>query len=355
MEDNLLLLLNKTIGYFKSRNIENARLKTEKIFSEILNISRIELYTNFERILNKDEKDFIRDKIKNIDEEESMVLRNDDSIKTILTKSIKYLKKYNCNEPVLNAELIISKVINTDRMMLFLKYNNILNEQDKEKVRYYLKKIAIDKFPLQYLFNEQEFYGRKFFIEKGVLIPRFDTETLVEQAILLSKEGDKILDIGTGSGIIAISLALEIKKSKVIGIDISEKAIEIANRNIMIHGVDNVRILKSNLFENIEYNKFDMIISNPPYISVDEIGYMSEDILIHEPHDALFAENNGLYFYYEIAKESINYLKDDGYIIVEIGFKQAEAVSKIFTEIGFKNIKVIKDINNNDRVVYGQK
>ena len=170
-----------------------------------------------------------------------------------------------------------------------------------------------------------------------------------------SKIHPKILDIGVGSGIIGITAALEIKNSYVLGVDISEKALETAEKNKELLKVSNIKFLKSDLFENIEFNQFDMIVSNPPYISLNEIGIMSDDALLHEPSEALFAENDGLYFYYEICQKALDYLADFGYLLFEIGYKQGKNVAEIMTSSGFKNVEVIKDLAGLDRVVVGQK
>ena len=140
-----------------------------------------------------------------------------------------------------------------------------------------------------------------------------------------------------------------------MGTDISEKALEISEKNKKLLNVENIKFFKSNLFENIEYKKFDMIISNPPYISDNEIGVMSEDTLLHEPDEALFAENNGLFFYYEICRNGMNYLQNNGYLLFEIGYRQGEVVKEIVKKAGFKNVNIIKDMQNNDRVIVGQK
>ena len=150
-------------------------------------------------------------------------------------------------------------------------------------------------------------------------------------------------------------MALEIPDAKVMGTDVSEKALEISEKNKELLNVENIKFFKSDLFENIEYKKFDMIISNPPYISDNEIGVMSEDTLLHEPYEALFAENNGLFFYYEICRNGMDYLQNNGYLLFEIGYKQGEIVREILKKAGFRNVNIIKDMQNNDRVIVGQK
>ena len=373
--NNLLDILNKSVSYLEKKNIKNARLVAEGIISEVMGMERIMLYAEFEHLMSEAELTKIRKKlnetVNKISEKDIFenMEKSKKQLKFLLDKSISYLEKNNISESKLIAEIVFSHVLEIDRMMLFTKYRNEIEDEKIEKIRYFIKKIGQEKFPVQYLLNEQEFFGRKFYVDKGVLIPRQDTEILVKKAIEIlkndtlkkniseknSKNRKKILDIGAGSGIIGISVALEIKDSYVLGIDISEKALETSEKNKEILNVKNIKFLKSNLFENIEFKEFDMIISNPPYISFNEVGIMSDDTLLHEPSDALFAENDGLYFYYEICQNALDYLADSGYLLFEIGYKQGNNVAEIMTSSGFKNVEVIKDLTGLDRVVVGQK
>ena len=376
--NNLLDILNKSVNYLEKKNIKNARLTAESIISEVMEMERIMLYAEFERMLSEDDLKKIREKLNDIVNDDKKISENNNfenmeksekQLKLLLDKSISYLKKNNIDESKLIAEIVFSHVLNTDRMMLFTKYRDEIENEKIEKIRYFIQKIGREKFPVQYLLNEQEFYGRKFYVDKGVLIPRQDTEVLVEKMIEILKNNilknknleknlkihPKILDIGVGSGIIGITAALEIKDSYVLGVDISEKALETAKKNKELLKVSNIKFLKSNLFENIEFKQFDMIVSNPPYISLNEAGIMSDDTLLHEPSEALFAENDGLYFYYEICQKALDYLADFGYLLFEIGYKQGKNVAEIMTSSGFKNVEVIKDLAGLDRVVVGQK
>ena len=376
--NNLLDILNKSVNYLEKKNIKNARLTAESIISEVMGMERIMLYAEFERMLSEDDLKKIREKLNDIVNDDKKISENNDfenneksekQLKLLLDKSISYLKKNNIDESRLIAEIVFSHVLNTDRMMLFTKYRDEIENEKIEKIRYFIQKIGREKFPVQYLLNEQEFYGRKFYVDKGVLIPRQDTEVLVEKMIEILKNNilknknleknlkihPKILDIGVGSGIIGITAALEIKDSYVLGVDISEKALETAEKNKELLKVSNIKFLKSNLFENIEFKQFDMIVSNPPYISLNEAGIMSDDTLLHEPSEALFAENDGLYFYYEICQKALDYLADLGYLLFEIGYKQGKNVAEIMISSGFKNVEVIKDLAGLDRVVVGQK
>lgn len=364
MNNNLLDILNKSVNYLEKKNIKNARVTVETLLAELLEIERIMLYANFERVLTNEELEKIREKLNFIvnGNDSNLILKdelNQNNVKTLLEKSQQYLRKNDIIEADLIAEIIFSNVLNVDRMLLFTRYRENIENEKLEKIRNYIQKIGKEKFPVQYLLNEQEFYGRNFYVNKGVLIPRQDTEVVVEKAINILKENrfeePKILDIGTGSGVIGITIALEIPTSKIMGIDISNTALEICEKNKKILGAKNIKFLKSNLFENVEYKEFDMVVSNPPYISTDEINMMSDDTLLHEPDEALFAEDGGLYFYKEISEKSLDYLKDRGYLVFEIGFKQGNSVKKIMEYFGYKNVEIIKDLENNDRILVGQK
>ena len=371
--NNLLDILNKSVNYLEKKNIKNARLTAESIIAEIMKMERIMLYAEFERVLSENELKKIREKLNEIVNKSKEKKKSDDNdfentaksekqLKLLLDKSVKYLEKNDIQEGKLIAEIVFSHVLNIDRMMLFTKYRDDIEDEEIEKIRYFIQKIGREKFPVQYLLNEQEFYGRKFYVDKGVLIPRQDTEILVEKMIdtlkdkvLKNEIHPKILDIGVGSGIIGITAALEIESSYVLGVDISDKALETAQKNKEILKVSNIKFLKSDLFENVEFREFDMIVSNPPYISLNEVGIMSDDTLLHEPSEALFAKNDGLYFYYEICQKASDYLADFGYLLFEIGYKQGKNVAKIMASSGFKNIEVVKDLAGLDRVVIGQK
>ena len=371
--NNLLDILNKSVNYLEKKNIKNARLTAESIIAEIMKMERIMLYAEFERVLSENELKKIREKLNEIVNKSKEKKKSDNNdfentvksekqLKLLLDKSVQYLEKNDIQEGKLIAEIVFSHVLNIDRMMLFTKYRDDVEDEEIEKISYFIQKIGREKFPVQYLLNEQEFYGRKFYVDKGVLIPRQDTEILVEKMIdtlkdkvLKNEIHPKILDIGVGSGIIGITAALEIESSYVLGVDISDKALETAQKNKEILKVSNIKFLKSDLFENVEFREFDMIVSNPPYISLNEIGIMSDDTLLHEPSEALFAENDGLYFYYEICQKASDYLADFGYLLFEIGYKQGKNVAKIMASSGFKNIEVVKDLAGLDRVVIGQK
>jgi release factor glutamine methyltransferase len=193
--------------------------------------------------------------------------------------------------------------------------------------------------------------GLSFDVSKDVLIPRQDTEVLVQE-ILKAAEGKDVLDMCTGSGCIIISLAKLGRIHRGIGVDISIEALSIARKNAKKLQAD-VSFIHSNLFDQVE-GQFDIIVSNPPYIPTSDINDLMEEVKNHEPIIALDGEEDGLHFYRTIVNQLSSYLKPSGYVFFEIGYNQGETVSRILEEHGFRNIKVIKDLAGLDRVVSGQ-
>ncbi|MGF2146031.1 peptide chain release factor N(5)-glutamine methyltransferase [Vagococcus fluvialis] len=215
-----------------------------------------------------------------------------------------------------------------------------------------LEKVTLH-IPVQYLIGSTEFYGRRFKVNEHTLIPRPETEELVELILKDNhQENLEVVDIGTGTGIIALSLSLENPTWKVTGLDISKEALKIATRNNQaLEG--QVHFLESDVLSKFPKNKkIDILVSNPPYISYDEWEEMDESVREHEPKQALFAENNGLAIYEKIAKESTTVLSETGRIYLEIGYLQGDSVSQIFKEAyPTKSVRVIKDLNGQDRII----
>ena len=206
--------------------------------------------------------------------------------------------------------------------------------------------------PVQYVTGKADFYGRSFAVNPDVLIPRFDTENLVKAALERTPEGADVLDIGTGSGCIIITMCLE-KVINGTGADISEAALKTAKKNAKTLGAD-CTFVQSNLFENIQ-ETYDVIVSNPPYIRSEEISSLDVQIREHEPHQALDGGKDGLDYYRKIVPGAKNHLKDGGTLCLEIGYDQAEAVGEILSKNGFMNIEIIQDIAGLDRVVAAQR
>ena len=221
--------------------------------------------------------------------------------------------------------------------------------------------------PLQYIIGHVDFYGLKINVGRGVLIPRPETELLVEEAIKLLKEtpphpplskggqrGVKILDLCTGSGCIAIALAKRLPDAHVYGIDKSDTAIRYAIQNATENNIKNVHFIKGDLFEPVGKMVFDCIVSNPPYIKTGDIQNLQREIKDYEPVDALDGGEDGLYFYRRILKDSSRFLKETGMIILEIGHDQADDVGKIAMNAGFKNVTFIKDYAGIKRILVGR-
>ena len=208
--------------------------------------------------------------------------------------------------------------------------------------------------PVAYLIGEWEFYGLTLDICRDVLIPRADTETLVEEALKVVKPGMKVLDMCTGSGCVLISILKNVHGTGGYGYDISKQAINVAKENAKLNDVPAI-FERSNLFEDVADETFDVIVSNPPYIRSDEIPFLMPEVSEFEPHEALDGKEDGLFFYRKIIQESPDYLTDGGYLLFEIGYDQGWAVSSMMKEAGFEDVCVKKDLARNDRVVCGHK
>jgi release factor glutamine methyltransferase len=212
-----------------------------------------------------------------------------------------------------------------------------------------IKKVELrcQKVPISKIFGKAYFYGLEFEVDENVLSPRVDTELLVETALQYIKPNDRVLDLCTGSGCVAVSIAKNID-GYVEACDISDKALKVAKRNALKNFVD-VEIYKSNMFERVQ-GRFNVIVSNPPYIETDIVGELDEEVKYHDPIIALDGGVDGLDFYREIANNIKNHLLDDSVLIMEIGYNQGESVKQIFSEVS-NDIEIIKDYGGNDRVV----
>ena len=236
-------------------------------------------------------------------------------------------------------------------------FSNSLSEQlSKEKEDKYfslIEKHIKEDVPLSHLVGFEYFYDRKFKVTKDVLSPRMETEELIYKVVDYIKANDKdnlkILDLCTGSGIIAITLRKELENMslEVVASDISEEALKVAKENAILNDGE-VKFIQSDIFENIN-NKYDIIVSNPPYIAYDDKVTMEDNVLNYDPHLALFAEEGGMYFYRIIVENAKHYLKEDGVIFFEIGYDQREKILKLANENKFK-AEVYKDINVRDRM-----
>lgn len=274
------------------------------------------------------------------------------SIKQILSNATDKLNKIGISSPQLEARILLQHVINKPIEYLLINLDEQLNEAEIEAFEKLLER-RLKHEPIVYITGVKEFYSREFIVNKHVLIPRSDTEVLVDD--ISENCNDKflnILELGTGSGCIAISLLCELPNANVIATDISLDAIEIIKSNAAKYEVtDRIQIIHSNWFENIETQKFDFIVSNPPYIAHSEKSEMAIETINYEPSIALFAEKDGLQAYFLIAENAKQFLKPNGKIILEIGFKQEEAVTQIFLDHGYNIESVYKDLQGHSRVI----
>lgn len=279
----------------------------------------------------------------------------------IINWGSKYLKSKGIDEARLTIELMLCHVLKCRRIDLYIDFERPLTKAELEELRNILKR-RLKREPLQYIIGKTEFMGFEFKISPDVLIPRPETEILVETAIkaireeFLSETVVKVLDIGTGSGNIAISIAGFLgEKVQVLGIDLSDKAIQIAEENVSLNNVKNVQFIHFDFFdadfENKFQNQFNVIVSNPPYISAEEFETLQEEIKNHEPRIALTDEADGLSFYRRLADVSRKIISNHGIILAEMAYNQAEKVKEIFKNAGYTEIKTFKDYLGFERVI----
>lgn len=261
------------------------------------------------------------------------------------------LSKAQIDNPDLDAWYLLQMVCRIERSFYYLHEEEEITEEQQKEYEIALKK-RTERVPLQYIVGEQEFMGLAFKVNSNVLIPRQDTETLVEEALKVCGSGMQVLDLCTGSGCIIISLLKNAPGIVGTASDISKQALLVAKENGKNHEVD-VEWIRSDLFDNIT-GKYDLIVSNPPYIPTAEISKLMPEVRDFEPFDALDGREDGLYFYREIIGQSQEYLNSEGRLFLEIGYDQGEAVSALMREAGFSEVEIVKDLAHLDRVVKGK-
>ena len=247
--------------------------------------------------------------------------------------------------------LLLAMACKIDHTYYYMHIDEEMSEEQVREFEVLIRKRA-ERVPLQYITGEQEFMGLTFHVNSNVLIPRQDTETLVEEALKVIKPGMKVMDMCTGSGCVLISILKNAHDVEGIGYDISKQAINVAKENAKFNEVPAV-FERSDLFEDVVENDFDTIVSNPPYIPTDVVATLMPEVSQFEPREALDGKGDGLYFYSKILEQCKNYMKPDGYILFEIGCEQGDAVSTMMRLAGFSEVRVIKDLARNDRVVMG--
>jgi len=281
----------------------------------------------------------------------------------IINKTSDYLKNKGIGNARLNAELLIGFVLNLDRVQLYLNFEKPLQQSEIEKLKTLLKRRATHE-PIQYILGETEFYSLKFKVNHHTLIPRPETELLVDITLDICKNDFhdlnriNILDIGTGSGNIPIALTKNKNRIWMTAIDVDSEALKIAQENARYHDVaERIDFKHQDVYKDLSdgSQQFEIIVSNPPYITKHEMAELPLDVKNFEPKTALYGGENGLDFYFRIC-ELVSLLKENGCIIVEIGAFQSEQVVDIFSKDNiFRHIKVSKDLNKNSRVVLAKR
>ena len=277
----------------------------------------------------------------------------------VLNKSTEYLEKKGIESPRMNAEILLADILKCKRLELYLMYDRPLTEKELTEYREYLKRRSTFE-PAQYIIGTVEFYGLEFNVSPAVLIPRPETEILVETVInSVNKEDElQIMDIGSGSGNISIAIAVNLPNAYVTGIEISESAIAVAEENLKKYDL-NKRVAFLN-FDILRVNKdelsdFDIIVSNPPYVSKGDYDKVQKEIINYEPNFAVTDFYDGFKFYRKIISLTAQILKPSGKIFLEIAQGQSQKINEIMKENNFKEISIVQDYQKIDRVIYGVK
>ena len=263
-----------------------------------------------------------------------------------------YFREKYFDNPRTEIELLLQHLIGCKKIDLYLQFEKIVKPKELTTLRSWIKR-RINREPIQYITNSSEFYGRKFIVNQNVLIPRPETEKLIDVSvkILSKKKNPTIIDIGTGSGCIGITMALEIPSSSIIAIDISDSAILTAKKNADMYNLNNIEFLKLDILTQEINNIADMLISNPPYISKEEIPSLMKDVKDFEPMIALTDNSDGLDFYRKFSNIIPHVVKKNGTAILEVGRgDHPDRVKEIFSKSGYNNIGMVKDLNKDKRV-----
>ena len=265
----------------------------------------------------------------------------------------KYLKDRFFDSPRNEIEILLLHLIGGKKIDLYLDFEKIIKPEDLIILRGWIKR-RLNREPIQYIIGHSEFYGRRFIVNQHVMIPRPETETIIGISIdaISKKNNPVIVDVGTGSGCIGITLALEIPHSKIFAIDISEEALSIAKKNAELYNLKNIEFIKMDfLSQNINHN-VDLLVSNPPYIPQKEISSLMSDVKEYEPMMALTDKSNGLVFYQKLSKIIPDVVKKNGVTILEVGKgNHYNKVKEVFSKEGYNNIETIRDLNKDIRVL----
>ena len=280
------------------------------------------------------------------------------TVQEILQKNYKDLLNHNIQTAKIDSEVILANILNTTRINLITKQNVTLNKKQEDLFSKLVERRK-QKEPVAYILNKKEFWNENYFVDKRVLIPRPETEILIE--LLLKKIKDKnkaykVLDLGCGSGCLLISFLKEMQKSQGIGVDISSNALEVAKKNIELHNLNNrAKLVRLDLLSLHTKDKFDVIFSNPPYLSSSDYAKLSDDVKNFEPKQALVGGFNGVLYYKKIIALSQSALKKNGYLALELGDRQYRTISKLLQDHSFRILDKYQLINNEIRCILAAK
>lgn len=277
------------------------------------------------------------------------------TISELLIYSNEKLSAAKVDTPLLDSQILICHALGVSKTYIIAHPDQIVPDEKVNLILNWIERRS-QREPVPYITGVKEFYGMNFTVASDVLIPRPETELLVDYAIkhLAGKNESFVADIGCGSGIIAICIAKLVPNSSVIATDISDKALEIASLNARKLGVDNISFYLGDLIKSLHKQKYDIILSNPPYIPTDELSNLQPDIINYEPHIALNGGFDGLKFYRKLTAVAPEHLKSSGILAVEIGIDQSNQVFEMFSGAGFTNIEILNDYSQIPRIISGR-
>lgn len=279
------------------------------------------------------------------------------TISEILKYATEVLQSSGIAEPRREANSLLAFALEKDRTFLIAHSEYELSDEEEKRFREFLRRRA-NREPFQHITGRQEFYGLDFEVSKDVLIPRPETELIVENAILIlrEKEDSSFCEIGVGSGCISVSILHNVETARAIGLDVSDKALQIAGRNAEKHEVSaRLELKNSDVFAVLTEEKFDLIVSNPPYISIEDFLELQTEVKNFEPRNALTDEQNGLSIIEKIISQSPNFLEPKGFLLLEIGFGQAEKVREMFSTEIWRTVEILADLQSIPRTVKAAK
>ena len=271
----------------------------------------------------------------------------------VINWGVDYFENKSLENPRLEIEIFLQHILDCKKIDLYINFENEVSAPDLKKLKGYIKR-RLENEPSQYIVGRSNFYGRNFYVDNNVLIPRPETEILINECIefLSMKNNPEIIDIGTGSGCIGITLAKEIPSSNVIAIDFSEKALAVAEENAKNIGIKNIDFVKSDFLKQSINLRADLLVSNPPYIPKKDISTLMTDVREYEPSEALTDNLDGLEFYRVFSKRFDRMIKIDGALIVEVGKDEHPLeAKKIFEQAGHVKVEMINDYNGDIRVL----